>query len=146
MMGSSNQQAREPILPPMTDTKPQMPDASAIWRVLLAGYLLALVVGTHLPPAFAGLPGERGDKLVHVAAYAGLAWLLAMAWQSSTGLLNGRHLWFAWLAIVSFAAAHEVTQLLVGRTASVGDWLADAAGAAVGLAVFRAWRFGMSDA
>jgi VanZ family protein len=129
----------------MTDTKPRMPNAPATWRVLLAGYWLALVVGTHLPPTFAGLPGERSDKLVHLAAYAGLAWLLAVAWQSSTGRLNGRHLRFAWLAIASFAAADEITQLLVGRSASVGDWLADAAGAAVGLAVFRACQIGTSN-
>jgi VanZ family protein len=38
-----------------------------------------------------------------------------------------------------YAAADELTQLLVGRTASVGDWLADAAGAALGLAFFAAW-------
>ena len=124
----------------MTSTTPQKPNAAKLWWVLLAGYWLALVVSTHLPPAFVRLPGKDTDKLAHFAVYTGLASLLAMAWQSSTGRLNGRHLWFAWLAVASFAVADEVTQLLVSRDASVGDWLADAVGAAVGLAVFRLWQ------
>jgi VanZ family protein len=124
----------------MTDTAPRKPDAAPVWRLLLAGYWLALAVGTHLPPTFPGLPGDNTDKLVHAAAFAGLAWLLATAWQNSTGRLNRRHLRFAWLAIAAFAAADEVTQRLVDRDASASDWLADAAGAAGGLAVFWAWQ------
>lgn len=119
---------------------PQKLDAATIWRVLLAGYWLALFVGTHLPPTFPGLPGDNSDKLVHAAAFAGLAWLLATAWQSSVGRLNGRHLRFAWLAVVLYGAADELTQLLVGRSATMGDWLADAAGAALGLVIFAVWQ------
>jgi VanZ family protein len=47
---------------------------------------------------------------------------------------------FAWLAIVAFAIVDELTQLLVGRTAEVADWMADAAGAAVGLIIFWWWQ------
>jgi VanZ family protein len=39
-----------------------------------------------------------------------------------------------------FAMVDEVTQLLVRRDAELLDWTADAIGAAVGLAVFRAWQ------
>jgi len=117
----------------MTSPPPRKPASAKIWLLLFAGYLLALFTGTHLPLEVVVLPGDQSDKLVHFAAYAGLAWLLAMAWESSTGRLNGRHLWFAWLAIVSFAAFDEVTQLLVQRDAELFDWLADATGAAVGL-------------
>jgi len=127
-------------IPPMTRDTSQKFETAAIWRVLLVGYWLALVIGTHLPRTFAGLPYEQHDKLMHVAAYAVLAWLLAMAWQSSVGRLNGRHLRIAWLAVVGFAAIDEVTQLLVARDASVRDWLADAVGAAVGLMVFWVWK------
>jgi VanZ family protein len=119
---------------------PQKPDAATIWRVLLAGYWLALAVGTHLPPTLAGMPGDFTDKLVHAAAFAVLAWLLAMAWQNSAGRLNGRHLQFAWLAVVLYGAADELTQLLVGRSATMGDWLADAVGAALGLVIFSVWQ------
>jgi VanZ family protein len=33
-----------------------------------------------------------------------------------------------------------MTQPIVGRTASIGDWLADACGAAIGLVVFACVR------
>ncbi len=120
----------------MTSPPPKKSATARLWLALFAGYLLALFTGTHLPPGVVSLPGDQSDKVLHFSAYAGLAWLLAMAWESSTGQLNGRHLWFAWLAIVSFAAIDEVTQLLVHRDADPLDWLADAAGAAVGLCVF----------
>jgi VanZ family protein len=120
----------------MTSPPPRKPASANLWLALFAAYLLALFTGTHLPPEVGSLPGDQSDKLLHFAAYAGLAWLLGMAWESSTGRLNGRHLWFAWLAITGFAAVDEVTQLLVHRDADPLDWLADAAGAAVGLGVF----------
>jgi VanZ family protein len=69
-----------------------------------------------------------------------LAILLAMAWQASSGRLNGRHLRLLWIAIAVFAVADEVTQMFVGREPSARDWLADVAGAAVGLIMFRAWQ------
>lgn len=124
----------------MTDSKSSRLVGVAIWWLLFAGYWLALFVGTHLPPTFRGLPPQDTDKWVHFAAYAGLAFLLAMAWQHSTGMLNRRHLRFAWLAIGAFAAIDEITQLVVGRSASVNDWLADAAGAALGLVIFWMWQ------
>ena len=99
-----------------------------------------LVVATHLPNRIASLPSNQTDKFVHVAAFAVLAWLLATAWQASVGWLNRRHLWFVWLTIVLYAVVDELTQLLVGRTASVADWLADAVGAALGLFVFQLAR------
>jgi VanZ family protein len=126
----------------MTDTPPRLPLAAILWKLLLAGYVLALVVSTHLPPSFPLLPPEGTDKLAHFGAYAALAWLLAMAWESSTGRLNGRHLRFAWLAIVLFAMGDEITQPWFGRDADVFDWLTDAVGAATGLAMFvftRRW-------
>ena len=73
----------------MSRDMPRKLDAATIWRLLLAGYWLALCVAPTCRPPFPGLPGEQTDKLVHFGAYAGLAWLLAMAWQSSTGGSTG---------------------------------------------------------
>lgn len=120
----------------MSGTPLRKSGLATLWRLLLAGYLLALLTGTHLPPTFPGLPATPSDKVLHFLAYAGLAWLLAMAWSSTTGRLNNRHLAVAWLTLAVLAAADEVTQLLVHRSASVGDWLADVAGTATGLVVF----------
>jgi VanZ family protein len=124
----------------MTPATLEKRDGSALWRWALAGYWLALFAATHLPVHFPGLPGAGADWLVHFAAFAILAWLLVSAWERTVGRLHRRHLHAAWWLLVLYAAADELTQLLVGRTASAADWLADAAGAALGLALFAAWR------
>jgi VanZ family protein len=111
--------------------------AARLWRWLLAAYWISLLVGTHLPPQFHAVTEELNDKVEHLFAYAGLAWLLAMAWQTSVGELTNRHLRFAWLAIVLSAMADELTQPFFDRDCSVWDWLADAIGVALGLAAFR---------
>jgi VanZ family protein len=115
-------------------------DWSWLWKWLAGAYFLALVVGTHLPPPIVGVRIEQSDKLLHFGAYAGLAFLLAMAWETSTGRLSGRHLRLLWVAIAVIASLDEVTQLLVRRDANVLDWIADILGAATGLVVFRAWQ------
>lgn len=110
-----------------------------LWQIVLAGYWLALVAGTHVPAEFPALPSGRADKLAHFVAYAVLAGLLAMTWQRSAGWLTGRHLRWAWIVLVVYAALDELTQIPVGRTASALDWAADALGALVGLMLFWWW-------
>jgi VanZ family protein len=129
----------------MTSISPHKSLGATLWKVLLAGYVFVLVTSTHLPPSFPLLPRNQTDKLAHFLAYTVLAWLLAMAWQASTGWLNGRHLRFVWLAIIAFAALDEVTQPMFGRTASIWDWLADAAGAALGILLFALIRSGLKS-
>lgn len=110
-----------------------------LWQLALACYWLALFIGTHIP--IERLPLNRGsaDKLAHVAAFAALALLLAVAWRLSTGRLPARHLPWLWLIVVLYGAIEEITQPLVNRMASPIDWLADALGALLGLAVFWIW-------
>jgi VanZ family protein len=122
-----------------------MTDVSSRWwrnprlsRVVLGSYWVALAVATHLPPGLHPATPNQFDKLEHFVCFAILAWLLAMAWQRSTGRLTGSHLRAAWFAIAVYAAVDEGTQPLVGRTCSAADWLADVLGAAVGLFIF-AW-------
>lgn len=124
----------------MTPPPTEKYDWAWLWKWLAGAYFLALVAGTHLPPAALRMPPRFSDKLLHFGGYTVLAFLLAMAWETSTGRLNGRHLRLLWTAIMVFAVVDEVTQLLVGRDAEVGDWLADGVGAAVGLLLFCAWR------
>jgi VanZ family protein len=83
------------------------------------------------------VPGDYWDKVVHFSAFAVLAALFATAWQlASGGRLTFRHLRAAWVLLIIYGALDEWTQTPFGRDASVFDWLADAAGAAVGLVVF----------
>ena len=109
-----------------------------ISKVLLVGFVIALFTATHLPPSSPLLPDEvlSFDKVIHFTAYAVLAGLLATAWQLSSGILNARHLRWVWCAVAIFGALDELTQPLVGRDCGIGDWTADAAGAAAGILVF----------
>ncbi len=109
-----------------------------MWQIALACYWLALFIATHVPSDIPVPAGSGIDKLVHAAAFAGLAAILAVAWQAITGQRKLHHLLWAWLALILYAALDERTQILVGRHGTVTDWLADAAGAAIGLTLF-AW-------
>jgi len=104
----------------------------------LGGFVLLLLVGTHLPPGSVLLPPEKHgfDKVLHFTAYAILAGLLATTWQLSSGILTARHLRWVWCAVVIFAALDEITQIPVHRDCSIWDWSADALGAVVGLLAF----------
>jgi VanZ family protein len=112
--------------------------SAAISKMLLAGFVLALITATHLPLSSRMMPAaELGiDKLFHFTAYAILAGLLATVWQLSSGILTARHLRWAWCAVATFGALDELTQIAVNRDCSIWDWSADAMGAGAGLLVF----------
>jgi VanZ family protein len=109
-----------------------------IWKLALICYWVALFVSTHLPTEVVSVAVTSSDKTIHGIAYAGLAVLLAIALHLATGRVTLWHLCGAWVALIVYGAMDEWTQIPVGREASVGDWLADALGAAIGLAVFAA--------
>jgi VanZ family protein len=110
-------------------------------KVALALFWLTLIVVTHIPPSINFEAPEGGDKLAHFTAYATLAFLLATTWQLNAGVLTGRHLFLVWLAAALFGVADEITQLAVGRDCTIGDWSADAFGAATGVLAFVLLRW-----
>ena len=120
----------------MSSSETSKSPAAKRWTSLFAIYWLGLIIATHMPIRRVAPPYGNADKLVHFLLYAGLAWLLAMAWEASTGRLNRRHLVFAWLAIATFGVVDELTQPIFGRDLSFWDWVADGVGAAVGLYLF----------
>ena len=111
-----------------------------ISQLVLAGYWIALIVATHLPPTTPFLPGQTIDKLVHALVYTLLAGLLASAWELAAGVLMLRHLFWTWVVVAVYGALDEITQIPVGRECSFWDWSADAIGAVIGLALFVAVR------
>ena len=85
---------------------------------------------------------ERGtDKLAHFLAYAVLGALLALA-QTRTGWPPAA----AYALGIAYGASDEWHQSFVpGRASDAADWLADAAGVVVAVALYqrmrrRAWR------
>ncbi len=103
--------------------------------LLLACVLLwvALAVGTHLPPE--RLPRTKlSDKFLHGVGYFALAaifWSTLRAHQLPRRVRVG----CVFFAALAYAAVDEITQPMVRRSASLGDWTADVLGAAAALAV-----------
>lgn len=111
-----------------------------VWQIALACYWLTLFVLTHIPINRVLSPVMKHDKTVHFVAYTILAAVLATTWQLSAGRLTVPQLGWAWVVVTLFAALDEWTQSFVGREASIGDWFADAAGAAAALMLFAWFR------
>ncbi len=109
---------------------------------LLACYWVLLFVVNHIPLPKMEYP-VGNDKLAHLIAYAGLAFLFAWTLfpHRSINLLGAVYTWFC---VSSYGILDEFLQFFVaGRTADLADWMADSAGATCGLAAFVAaqWAF-----
>jgi VanZ family protein len=114
---------------------------------LLFGYTCLLLWGTHTPseplPSFF----STQDKLIHVGAYAVLAFLVFLTaitrdWFSTSVAVSavGPAL-IVILATGTFGAVDELTQSFVGRRVDILDWVADLVGGIAGATVF-AWLVG----
>lgn len=101
-----------------------------------------LLAATHTPGASLPDAGLRfHDKLIHFAAYAVLAVLAAAGSASRGGRLPAASAAVVMSAIAVTAAADEFTQPWVGRTCDPFDWLADVAGAAVGVGAYALLQY-----
>lgn len=113
-------------------------------------YWLALFTGTHIPINLKpDVPGN--DKLQHLLAYGGLAFLLGGVILLQFERRGKRRvLLIGALALLAlYGAFDELTQLFVGRSCDLFDWLADLGGSAIGLmavvVMFRIRRFLVSE-
>jgi len=106
-----------------------------IAKILLLVYWLAMFVGTHIPRSVTP-PGPSGfDKLLHLAGFGGLAWLLAWTVSRHRRLPIARLIGL-FCVVAAYGVVDELTQIPVGRDGSVYDWLADLMGGAAGIGVF----------
>jgi VanZ family protein len=107
-------------------------DLSAHRRLLLEAYVIALLAATLAPVPDVAYPPSGLDKPVHVVLFAGLAFLLhwyLSSRSSRTGVL------VPFTLTLGAAALIEVVQgVLPFRNADEWDFVAGAAGAAVGVA------------
>ncbi len=103
-------------------------------------YGLVLVIATHAPAddvQFFVRAADYGlldpDKLLHMAAYAVLGLLAALAYGSRWHTtVRAAVVLFALLAV--WGIADELTQPFFGRLADASDWVCDLIGSAIGLA------------
>lgn len=114
--------------------------ARRLCQIALVGYWLVLVIATHIPSETVPLPGDGIDKAVHFVAFAVLSLLVAAVWLGRSRPISAWQLFVIWAGVVIFAALDEWTQDFVGRYTSLADWVADAIGAAIGLALFALFR------
>ncbi len=108
-----------------------------IATICLSLYWLAIFVATHLPKS--SLPRLHGsDKLYHLMAFSGLAFLLAWALPVKSRL---RHLNTVLIIAVLYAGLDEFTQQFIpGRTGDIRDWMADVLGVCLGLLAYSLLR------
>ena len=105
---------------------------------LLVIYWAALFVGTHVPAPMTGM--QSNDKLLHLVAYSGLAFLVVWVIAGTRPRL---HSVIASVGlVVAYGAVDELLQLMIpGRHGDLWDWLADVAGAGLGLLLyFLVWH------
>ncbi len=98
------------------------------------------VGGMDMAPRFPG-GAPYVDKVMHAGAYFTFAWMIAWAMKGS-GVSGGKALVWGAVAASLYGMTDEMHQFFVGgRTASVWDWAADAAGAFLFAGVVGAVRF-----
>lgn len=93
-----------------------------------------MFVGTHIPMASTPDEPPVPDKLIHFVMYAVLGLLLPL-WSGWDVPLTFRRVLTLLGGLTGYAAVDEWLQIPVGRTAEWWDWVADAGGAASGLAL-----------
>jgi len=107
-----------------------------------------MFVATHVPIRHATMGRfPHADKVVHFGMFFALTWLGGRRLWSATGLLAVGAL-AAWAIVyATYAFIDEWLQPLVGRSMTLGDWLADAAGilAATLILVWRRPRQTLSE-
>lgn len=109
-------------------------------RTLALVYLAILFTGTHIPTPDVGVDVSGLDKLLHLSAYAVLTFAVMLGWELTVGALAAKHYFAVWLVGAVYGMIDEATQIPVGRTADMNDWLADVAGIVLGLLAFRVCR------
>jgi VanZ family protein len=102
--------------------------------ILLIAYWLAMFVGTHIPRVPQGLMMPGGDKIMHLVAYAGLAFLIAFH-QLFGSSFNWKRAAVVFGIVALYGVVDELSQIPVGRDADLYDWFADITGAMIGLAL-----------
>ena len=125
----------------MMSDNPEHPDASVVsgrrrppWLiVLLPAYWVGVFVLTHVPMPDTGDLFPHADKIVHMAIYTGLAFLLS-AWSSLADRQTAVRIF---LICSTYAAIDELTQIPIPtRSGDWRDWLADVLGTTIGLAIW----------
>lgn len=84
---------------------------------------------------------DHADKVVHLGLYGVLTFVVLVGWELTIRTaLQAKHYFAVWLVGTVYGMVDEATQIPVGRTGDMHDWLADVVGIILGLITFRACR------
>ncbi len=101
-----------------------------LWPLCIA----ALILMASSRSAVAGPKVPHFDKVVHFSVYGLLGTLSCRVGKGRAGA------WWALAAVSAYGATDEWHQSFVpGRYAELEDWIADTAGAAVAILLYRRW-------
>ena len=103
--------------------------------VALFSYWVLLFIGTHIPSNKLLASMHQSDKVLHLCAFAGLAFLMAWAIPTNMRKLYRNTLLAAFVTVV-YAGLDELLQIPVGRTADWKDFYADCFGIGIGLLIY----------
>ncbi|MHC4069715.1 MAG: VanZ family protein [Planctomycetota bacterium] len=115
-------------------------------RILLAFYWISILALTHIPIPQLVREAQVSDKTLHVLAYLVLVFLLWFA-VNPDSKVNWRKAvsWLVFLIAAGYGVVDERLQVCIsGRSASMGDFLANLVGVAGGLVLFTFLSFGPS--
>ncbi len=108
----------------------------AWWPTVAWMGVIGVATSARLPVGALGRTGLPIDKIAHLLLYGVLGWTIGRAlWVSD--YRTARAVWLALAAGLLFGGVDEWHQgSLLYRETSFADWLADAAGVSLGLAVY----------
>lgn len=110
----------------------------ATWLKATLFYWFMLLVATHIPGSGETPPGLTiADKFMHFGAFTVLAAMVGWTYFRIKNHLTLRHLVILGLTMAAYGAVDEWTQLLVGRSCELLDWVGDVAGIVVGLSLAK---------
>ena len=107
--------------------------------VALLFYWILLFIGTHIPANDVLSKLHASDKVLHAAAFAGLAFLMAWAIPTDRTRIHKNTVCAAIVCVI-YAAVDEILQIPVGRTADWKDFVADCVGICMGLSTYTIAR------
>ncbi len=107
--------------------------------ILLLLFCAVIFYASHQPTLLVTLPYQQQDKFVHLlvyAVFATLTWRFFSHWHKPLNI----QIIVVLIFVALYAASDEYHQsFIVGRTASMLDWLADMLGASLAV-LYWSWK------
>lgn len=109
---------------------------------VLTIYWIAIVILAHIPIPQVVYQAKVSDKWLHFLAYLNLVLLLWFSIHPDDKVRwHNKATWLVFLAVVVYGGIDELTQPYFGRTKDLADFVANAGGVAMGLAIFTFLAF-----